>query len=140
MQPLVFRPLISEKSLRSASRGWYTFAIAKHSRKEQIAKDVAAMYHVDVTNVRTVAMHGKVHRRGKKMSPDKRPDWKKAMVQLKAGQKIDAFEVTSQEQTAPADAKGMVGKEAAVTKGKEHKEPKVESEKVEESKSVRSGK
>jgi len=132
----VQRPIITEKSMVLASRGWFTFAVDKHSRKEQIAKDVAAMYHVDVTNVRTVAMHGKVRRRGKKMAPDQRPNWKKAMVQLKAGQKIDAFEVTTQEPTAPTEpAKG-----AAATKGKEHKEPKMESEKVEESKSVRSGK
>jgi large subunit ribosomal protein L23 len=103
MQPLVFRPLISEKSLGLASRGWYTFAVAKHARKEDIAKLIERMYSVNVLSVRTVAMHGKMRRTGKKMVGKRKEDWKKAMVLLKAGQHIDAFEVTQQE--APASKK-----------------------------------
>ncbi len=130
----VQRPIITEKSLGLASRGWYTFAVTKHARKESIAKDVAAMYHVDVTTIRTVAMHGKVRRSGKKMVPSYRGDWKKAIVQLKAGQKIDAFEVTQEKASAQempeaqkvnetkestkVDEKALQGKEAPALKGK----------------------
>ena len=103
----VQQPIITEKSMGLAARGWYTFAVAKHARKERIIKEVEAMYHVEVLCVRTVAMHGKVRRTGKKMTPAHRPDWKKAIVQLKAGQKIDAFEISTQ----PADVKAMAGKE-----------------------------
>ncbi|MCX6791552.1 MAG: 50S ribosomal protein L23 [Candidatus Gottesmanbacteria bacterium] len=103
MKSQIFRPLISEKSLGLASRGWYTFAVDKHARKEDIAKLIERMYSVNVLSVRTIAMHGKVRRTGKKMISKHKEDWKKAMLQLKAGQHIDAFEVTQQE--APAEEK-----------------------------------
>jgi len=93
------RPIITEKSMMLASRGWYTFAVATHTRKEAIAKEIERMYHVNVVAIRTVSMHGKVRRTGKKMVSNHKPDWKKAIVQLKAGQKIDAFEVTKEEST-----------------------------------------
>lgn len=96
----VQRPIITEKSLGLASRGWYTFAVEKHSRKESVAGEIEKTYHVNVLTIRMVAMHGKVRRTGKKMTPSHRPDWKKAIVQLKPGQRIDAFEVTAQEQPA----------------------------------------
>ena len=110
MQPLVFRPLISEKSLSLASRGWYTFAVEKRARKEEIAKIIERMYKVNVISVRTIAMHGKMRRTGKKMVGKRKEDWKKAIVLLKAGQHIDAFEVTQQE--APAEEKKIVEKSA----------------------------
>jgi len=94
MHTLVNKPLISEKSLGLASRGWYTFAVNKHARKEEIVKLIERMYSVNVLSVRTVAMHGKMRRTGKKMVRKRKEDWKKAMVLLKAGQHIDAFEVT----------------------------------------------
>ena len=101
MNTAVYKPLISEKSLGLASRGWYTFAVGKHARKEEIAKLIERMYNVNVLSVRTVAMHGKMRRTGKKMVHKRKEDWKKAMVQLKAGQHIDAFEVTQQEASRP---------------------------------------
>lgn len=113
----VKRPIISEKSLGLASRGWYTFAVEKNARKEKIAHEVAAMYHVNVLTVRTVAVHGKVRRTGKKMISARKSDWKKAIVLLKAGQKIDAFEVTSK----PAEDKGVAGKETKIEESKSEK-------------------
>ncbi len=106
MQPLVFRPLISEKSLGLASRGWYTFAVDKHARKEEIVKLIERMYSVNVLSVRTIAMHGKVRRTGKKMITKHKEDWKKAILLLKSGQHIDAFEVTQQE--TPVEEKKKV--------------------------------
>lgn len=103
MQSQIFRPLISEKSLGLASRGWYTFGVDKHARKEDIAKAIERLYQVNVLSIRTVAMHGKVRRVGKKMMRIRKEDWKKAVVQVKPGQHIDAFEVTQQE--APVEEK-----------------------------------
>lgn len=108
MDTVVYKPLISEKSLGLASRGWYTFAVAKHARKEEIAKCIERMYSVNVLSVRTVAMHGKMRRTGKKMISKRKQDSKKAMVLLKAGQHIDAFEVTQPE--APVEEKKKVEK------------------------------
>ncbi len=96
---IIDRPLITEKTLRLASRGWYTFVTDIHASKYTIATEISRMYKVTVEEVRTITMHGKVRRTGRKSIPMKREDWKKAMVTLKKGQKIDAFEVTTPEQT-----------------------------------------
>lgn len=94
----VQRPIITEKSLGLASHGWYTFAVDKHVRKEVAAREIEKMYRVHVTTVRTVAMHGKVRRTGKKMVATRHADWKKVLVLLKSGEHIDAFEVTNKEE------------------------------------------
>jgi len=98
----IIRPLISEKTLVLASQGWYTFVVDLQAEKKEIASTVSSLYKVTVTDVRTIHMHGKMRRTGKKMTYSKKSDWKKAMVQLAKGQKIDAFEVTSQETEKPA--------------------------------------
>jgi ribosomal protein L23 len=95
------RPVITEKSLGLAARGWYTFAVGKHVRKEVAAKEIEKLFHVNVMASRTIAMHGKVRRTGKKLITARRTDWKKIMVLLKQGQHIDAFEVTSKEPEEP---------------------------------------
>ncbi len=110
----IIRPIITEKSLGLARDGWYTFAVSKHANKEQIAREVETMYHVNVLTVRTIAVHGKVRRHGKKMVSTRKSDTKKAIAQVKKGQQIDAFEVTSKEapveEKKPAVAKAKAGK------------------------------
>jgi large subunit ribosomal protein L23 len=102
MNTVVIRPLITEKTLTLASRGWYTFMVGKGADKTSIGKDVSQLYKVNVVSVRTISMHGKVRRVGRQMRYAKKADWKKALVQLKAGQKIDAFEIAPTEQGAVA--------------------------------------
>lgn len=97
MKHLVRQPRMSEKSLDLASRGWYTFVVDKHARKEEIAKAIGALHAVVVTDVRTVAVHGKERRVGRMRKSVKKSDWKKALVKLASGQRIDAFEVTTEE-------------------------------------------
>lgn len=96
---IVKRPLITEKTLRLASRGWYTFVTDIDASKHTIATEVSRVYKVNVVEVRTITMHGKVRRVGRKAVPTAKPDWKKAMVTLKKGQKIDAFEITAPQET-----------------------------------------
>ena len=93
----VRKPLITEKSMVRAQRGWYTFAVAKTARKEEIAKAVGKQFNVTVRGVRTVSRTGKVRRSGKKMLPARQTDWKTAMVKLAKGQSIPVFEVTGSE-------------------------------------------
>jgi large subunit ribosomal protein L23 len=100
MNTVVIRPLITEKTLILASRGWYTFVVAKDADKMSVAKEVSQFYKVQVVSVRTISMHGKVRRVGRQMRYAKKADWKKALVQLKEGQKIDAFEIAPTEQGA----------------------------------------
>ena len=92
----VTRPLITEKSLNLASKGLYTFAVPPDARKQGIARTVNGLYDVNVQAVRVLIMHGKVRASGKRRTKTKRMDWKKALVRLKDGQTIDAFEVTGE--------------------------------------------
>jgi large subunit ribosomal protein L23 len=95
----MIKPIITEKSLAMAQKGWYTFAVKTSERKQDIAQKVKQTFHVDVVCVRSIRMHGKIRRAGRLLRAVHRPDWKKAMVQLKTGQKIDVFEVTQQTQS-----------------------------------------
>lgn len=98
MKTIIQRPIITEKSLSLASRGWYTFVVSKDARKQDIINDFKQAYNVDVIDIRTSIMPGKVRRVGRKMNTITKPDWKKTIVQLKKGQKLDMFEVTPQQQ------------------------------------------
>jgi len=95
MKNVLVRPLITEKTLIYAAKGWYTFLVALLARKEDAARDISAFYKVTVIDIRSSHMHGKMRRVGKKMKYIKKPDTKKVMVRLAKGQKIDAFEVTA---------------------------------------------
>ena len=62
------------------------------ANKVQVRKAVEALFKVKVASVRTENVHGKVKRQGR--FEGKRPDWKKAYVTLKPGEKsIEYFEV-----------------------------------------------
>lgn len=98
MKTGAFRPLITEKTLTQAAVGWYTFMVSKDDDKKTLARIIADYYNVQVTDVRTMRKHGKMRRVGKLMRHVKKPDWKKAMVRLAKGQKIDAFEIAPMEE------------------------------------------
>lgn len=112
----MIRPIITEKTLTFAQRGWYTFAVQTHMRKEEIARSIQEVYGVSVVETRTIAMHGKVKRAGKAMRTVTKPDWKKALVKLKKGQRIDAFEVTEKETKSENQVPGGAGKNELVQK------------------------
>lgn len=94
------RPLITEKSMALAQKGWYSFAVFRNNRKEDIAKEIAKLYKVTVTDIRTIRRVGKTRRVGRKMMIIRKPDWKKAMVKLVKGQKIAVFDVGGESQPA----------------------------------------
>ena len=84
------RPLITEKNTRLQSEGRYAFEVAARANKQQIKQAVEAAFKVSVTAVNTMTMPGKKRRIGKGQvmtSP-----WKKAIVVLKPGDKIELFE------------------------------------------------
>lgn len=94
----MIRPILTEKSLSLAAKGWYTFAVDMASRKNDIAHEVGEAYKVAVTRVRTIRMPQKTRRVGRAARPTIRSAWKKALVTLSKGQTIDAFEVSSQQE------------------------------------------
>jgi len=92
----MIRPILTEKSISMAAKGWYTFAVGLGGTKPQIAREIADAYKVTVTRVRTGVKHGKVRRFGRKQITKEYPDTKKALVRLKSGQTIAAFEMASE--------------------------------------------
>lgn len=83
-------PHVSEKAARLADKGTYVFRVAIDAEKIAIRKAVEALYNVNVESVRTISMQGKPTLRGRR--PSKRSDFKKALVTLKKGQKLDLYE------------------------------------------------
>ena len=89
---ILISPLITEKSLAKTEKGYYTFMVAKKANKAQIARAVEDLYGVEVTSVNVIRVEGeeKLIRGRFKV---KTKDYKKAIVALKAGQKIPGFGV-----------------------------------------------
>jgi len=83
------RPVISEKSFSNAENGKYVFIVDNDTNKIEIKKTVEKLFKVNVTDVTTVKVKGKVKRTRKSIG--RRSDYKKAYVTLKEGQKIEDF-------------------------------------------------
>lgn len=94
MNHIVRRPIITEKSVGNANKGVYTFEAHKDARKDEIKKEIERIFNVTVTEVRSIIMHGKTHRVGKRRTALKAADWKKVFVTLKKGERIDLFDMT----------------------------------------------
>lgn len=87
---IIIRPIISEKStLRKEKNRVLCFKVNKRANKIEIKKAVEELFKVRVENVRTENVLGKIKRWGRYSG--KRPDWKKAYVKLKEGEKMVEF-------------------------------------------------
>ena len=88
---IIRRPVITEKAtwLKEKSNK-YVFEVSKDCNKIEIKSAVEKLFGVTVKNVQTYTTHGKVRSRGR--FSGKRPDWKRAIVQLKDGDSIEFFE------------------------------------------------
>lgn len=86
---VLLRPIITERSMGQTNDGRYTFEVAKNATKQEIAQAVAEVFKVDVVAVNTTTVHGKTRRLGRKSG--RRPDWKKAVVKVGEGQKIERY-------------------------------------------------
>lgn len=88
---IIIAPIISEKSIAMIEENnTYTFKVDKNANKIEIRKAIEEIFNVNVVKVNTVNMKGKTRRLGYNMG--KRPDWKKAMVKLAEGNRIEIFE------------------------------------------------
>ena len=86
---ILIRPVITERSMSQTNSGRYTFAVATDATKRDIADAVAEAFKVDVVAVNVLKVHGKARRLGRRMG--QRPDWKKAIVTLGPGQRIEKY-------------------------------------------------
>jgi large subunit ribosomal protein L23 len=88
---VLVRPVISEKSVAETERNNYTFHVTRDSNKLQIRAAVEAEFKVTVTGVRVMWVKPKQKRRGRRTMGTV-PGWRKAVVTIAAGQKIELFE------------------------------------------------
>ena len=87
---VLIRPVISEKSYEQITQNRYTFKIHKDAHKTQVRQAVEQLFDVTVVYVNILKVQAKPKRRG--LYKGIRPGWKKAVVQLKAGDSIEIFE------------------------------------------------
>ena len=87
---VLLRPIITEKSTVLTGADKYVFEVDIRANKNQIREAVQVAFNVRVFEVNTMVMKGKPKRFGRKVT--NRPDWKKAIVTLAPGDKIELFE------------------------------------------------
>jgi large subunit ribosomal protein L23 len=87
---VIRRPLVTEKTtiLREDGRT-LVLEVARDATKVEIRRAVEQLFGPKVASVRTSIMHGKVKRQGR--FSGQRPDWKKAYVRLRDGEKMPEF-------------------------------------------------
>lgn len=92
MHPLevIRRPIVTEKDTLLKQWNKYTFEVARDANKIQIKEAVEKAFNVKVVAVNVLTVPGKWRRRGKRRGLT--PPWKKAIVTLAQGQKIELFE------------------------------------------------
>jgi large subunit ribosomal protein L23 len=87
---VIRRPLVTEKGVaKKDNERTLCFEIAPDANKTQVKTAVEKLFKVKVEDVRTASFEGKLRRRGR--FAGYRPDWKKAYVKLKKGQKVPEF-------------------------------------------------
>jgi large subunit ribosomal protein L23 len=87
---VIRRPIVTEKTTRARETGeLIVFQVAREATKVDVKRAVETLFGSKVASVRTAVMHGKVKRQGR--FSGQRPDWKKAWVRLKPGEKVPEF-------------------------------------------------
>jgi large subunit ribosomal protein L23 len=87
---IIKRPIITEKTTNLKKQNKYVFEVDINATKSQIKQAVEKLFNVNVVDVRTMIMKGKLRRYGR--YEGYKPDWKKAIVTLKSGQIIKQIE------------------------------------------------
>ena len=88
----IVRPIVTEQtSAAYQGRGEYAFEVASDASKAAIRQAIEALFAVKVKGIWTMNVRGKVRRMGRGQ-PGRRPNWKKAIVTLREGDKIEIFE------------------------------------------------
>ncbi len=87
---IILKPIVSEKSYDLIKQRKYTFAVHPDAGKIEIRNAVEGIFQVTTTGVNTISVKGKPKKQGR--TKGRRSDWKKAIVTLKEGDKIEFFE------------------------------------------------
>jgi large subunit ribosomal protein L23 len=84
------RPVITEKNTMLIEQNKYTFEVARDANKPQIKEAVEKAFKVKVSSVNVIHVPGKMRRAGRQRGMTS--SWKKAVVTLEPGNKIELFE------------------------------------------------
>ena len=84
------RPLITEKNAVLQAQGKYAFEVAREANRQQVKQAVEKAFKVKVLGVNVMTVSGKTRRIGRRQVLTQ--PWKKAIVTLKVGDKIEFFE------------------------------------------------
>jgi large subunit ribosomal protein L23 len=87
-------PLVTERSYALYQQGRYTFRVMKTATKPEIANALEEVYEaqgIQVASVHTIRVRGKVKRTGQRGVTGRTSDWKKAIVTLKPGQRLEGL-------------------------------------------------
>jgi large subunit ribosomal protein L23 len=87
---VIIRPVVSEKSYVLATADKYTFRVHADAHKTQIKQAIESLFDVRVVEVRTLSVKSKPKRRG--YTAGRTRQWKKAIVQVRAGDTIPIFQ------------------------------------------------
>ncbi len=88
---IIIRPLITEKtSIQKEDHNQVSFEVDRRANRVEIRRAIEKIFNVRVADVRTMQIKGKIKQRGRVVG--KRRDWKKAIVNLMPGERIDFFE------------------------------------------------
>lgn len=91
------RPIITEKSMKLAQNNFYTFEVDKRATKPQIARVVSDKFKVMVLGVKVFNVKGQAKTQRRVRKSFQTENFKKAIVQVKKGEKIAIFETPKEE-------------------------------------------
>lgn len=94
---LIKKAILTEKTLKLAAAGKFTFQVAVASTKNQIRESIENIFGVSVTDVQTSSIARKSYKKGRRGQTAYTTAGKKAIVQLKTGQTIDLFDISARE-------------------------------------------
>jgi large subunit ribosomal protein L23 len=92
LKDVLKRPIITEKSIQETALGKYTFEVDRRATKLEITRAVREFLRVQPVSVRIVNIKGRTKWTRGYRKKIKTRDWKKAIITLKRGEKIDLFE------------------------------------------------
>jgi large subunit ribosomal protein L23 len=88
---IIIRPVVTEKtSIQKEDFNQVSFEVDRRANRVEIRRAIEQIFNVRVADVKTMQVKGKVKQRGRIVG--KRKDWKKAIVKLMPGERIDFFE------------------------------------------------
>jgi len=88
---IIRRPLVTEKtSIQKEQSNQITFEVDRRANRVEIKRAIEKIFKVNVAHVRTMQVKGKTKQRGRTIG--KRRDWKKAIITLLPGERIEFFE------------------------------------------------